>query len=95
MASGGTVNVQNTIISGNQVTNDGVDYLNVNGTHYTSQGGNLVGNNNNGDGTFTQGTDQTGTGASPLNPLLGPLQDNGGPTVGAAGASSRWRRKPC
>ena len=89
MASGGTVNVQNTIIAGNHVIGSGVDYLNVNGTHYTSQGGNLVGNNNNGDGTFTQATDQTGTAASPLDPLLGPLQNNGGPTVGAAGASPR------
>ena len=95
MASGGTVNVLNTIIAGNHLIGSGVDYLNVNGTHYTSQGGNLVGNNNNGDGTFTQPTDHTGTAANPLDPVLGPLQNNGGPTVGAAAPPSSWRRKPC
>ena len=85
MASGGTVDVQNTIIAQNQVPNTGPDYLNVNGTHFTSQGGNLVGIKN--DATFNEATDQTGTAASPLDPLLGPLQNNGGPTLGAAGQS--------
>jgi uncharacterized repeat protein (TIGR01451 family) len=32
-------------------------------------------------------TTQSGTTTDPLDPLLGPLQDNGGPTVGASGDS--------
>jgi len=46
---------------------------------FTSLGYNLIGIK---DGaTFTNATgDQTGTNASPINPLLGPLQNNGGTT---------------
>ncbi len=79
------VDVQNTIIAGNNATNEGPDYDFTNGVGFTSLGGNVVGTNNNGDPTFTQATDQTGTLAHPLDPLLGPLQDNGGPTVGSPG----------
>jgi hypothetical protein len=43
-----------------------------------SQGYNLIGNGTNGAGY--DGTDLVGTAASPINPLLGPLQYNGGPT---------------
>jgi hypothetical protein len=87
MASGGTVDVQNTIIAQNRVTGSGTDFVTINGTHLTSQGGNLVGVNNNGDTTFNQTGDQAGNAANPVDPLLGPLQNNGGPTVGAAGSS--------
>jgi hypothetical protein len=87
MASGGVVNVQNTIIAQNQVTNAGPDYVNSNNTQFTSLGGNLIGINN-GDGAFAQGTDQNGTAATPLDPKLGPLQNNGGPTVGVAGPTA-------
>ena len=80
------VAVQNTIIAGNNATNTGPDYDGTNGVFFTSLGGNLIGTNN-GDTTFNQTTDQVGTPANPLNPLLGPLQDNGGPTVGSPGAS--------
>jgi hypothetical protein len=45
----------------------------------SSQGHNLISRNNGSTG-FTATGDQTGTIASPLNPLLGPLADNGGPT---------------
>jgi hypothetical protein len=81
MAHGGTVTVQNTILAQNQVTNAGPDYVTTNGTHLTSLGGNLVGTAI--DATFSQATDQVGTAAKPLNPLLGPLGNNGGPAVGA------------
>ncbi len=64
---GGTVNVRNTIIAGN-TNNDFVGTL-------TSQGYNLIGN--------TSGTTITGTTTGNqlnVDPHLGPLQDNGGPT---------------
>jgi hypothetical protein len=81
-AEGGAVNVENTILAGNRFRGAGSDYVTTNGTRLTSLGGNLVGISN-GDGAFTQPGDQAGTAANPLNPLLGPLQDNGGPTAGA------------
>lgn len=40
---------------------------------------NLIGDNTGGP-TFTGAHDQVGTAASPIDPKLGPLQDNGGPT---------------
>jgi hypothetical protein len=43
-----------------------------------SQGYNLIGNGSGGSGYAD--TDLVGTAANPLDPLLGPLQDNGGPT---------------
>jgi hypothetical protein len=86
VAHGGTINVQNTILAQNQVTNAGPDFVTTNGATITSQGGNLVGIPT--DGTFHLATDQVGTAAIPLDPKLGPLQNNGGPTVGAAGPSA-------
>jgi hypothetical protein len=44
----------------------------------TSLGYNLVGQADGSSGWV--GSDLTGTSASPLDPLLGPLQDNGGPS---------------
>jgi len=46
---------------------------------FTSQGFNLIGKTDGSSG-FTAATDLTGTVASPLDPKLGPLRDNGGPT---------------
>jgi hypothetical protein len=70
-AANATVEIKNTIIAGNG-TQD------VSG-ELDSLGYNLIGN---GDGaTVTPMTgDQIGTATSPIDPLLGPLQDNGGPT---------------
>jgi CSLREA domain-containing protein len=50
-----------------------------NGGTVTSQGYNLIGNNQNTNMTATTG-DQIGTPAAPIDPLLGSLGDNGGPT---------------
>jgi hypothetical protein len=44
----------------------------------TSQGHNLIGNGTGGSGFDP--TDLVGTSANPIDPLLGPLQNNGGPT---------------
>ena len=50
------------------------------GSHSTRSGYNIVGNN--ADAVISsQPTDQIGTPAAPIDPLLGPLADNGGPTL--------------
>src|SRR6185436_14297724 len=46
---------------------------------FVSGGFNLIGIGDGSSG-FNSSTDQVGTLASPLDPKLGPLQDNGGPT---------------
>jgi len=63
----GTLTIQNSIVAGNSVTNN----VRVDGGTFTSLGYNLT---NSSAGTpFTATTDLTNT-----NPLLGPLQNNGG-----------------
>ena len=47
---------------------------------YTSYGYNLIGNANGATG-FANAGDQAGTSASPINPQLGPLQNNEGPVA--------------
>jgi CSLREA domain-containing protein len=69
--------VANTIIAGN-----GAGKPDTSGT-FNSRGHNLIGFEGGGDNnnfSFTQPGDQVGTSASPLDPHLGPLSDNGGPT---------------
>ncbi|MCA1637887.1 MAG: carboxypeptidase regulatory-like domain-containing protein [Acidobacteria bacterium] len=68
--------VRNTIIANNTAPS-GSD---VDGA-FTSLGNNLIGNSTDSTG-FTNGVngDIVGTAAAPINPLLGPLQDNGGQT---------------
>ena len=75
---GGTVNIRNSIIAGNVNNATQPDVVASGGTGITSNGFNLIGNR--GAITFNQTGDQSGTGASPLNPLLGALQNNGGTT---------------
>ena len=70
----GTANSRNTIIAKNAAAS-GPD---VSGA-LTSQGFNLIGDSSG--ATISVATaDQIGNAASPIDPLLGPLQDNGGPT---------------
>ena len=70
----GTTEMLNTIVAGNTASS-GPD---CSGSP-TSQGHNLIGNNSG--CSFTSATDdQVGTAASPIDPKLGPLADNGGPT---------------
>jgi len=69
---------RNSIIAGNNASSDGPDCFFEAGT-FTSGGHNLIGNNE--DCLFTPATgDQIGTSASPIDPALGLLMDNGGPT---------------
>jgi len=63
----------NTIIAGNTAPT-GPDVVGA----VNSKGYNLIGNNSGGSGFVA--TDLQGTALNPLNPLLGPLQNNGGPT---------------
>ncbi len=71
--SSDVVNLRNTIIAKNRVGGGPDVFARVN-----SQGHNLIG-----DGSTATGFDSTdlvGTADDPIDPLLGPLQDNGGPT---------------
>ena len=56
------------------------DNIDISGS-FTSGGNNLIGNGDGGNG-FTNGVngDIVGSTAAAIDPLLGPLQDNGGPT---------------
>jgi len=74
-----TITLQNTIIAGNGTKGDCYNDLDgYNGT-VTSQGYNLIGNSDGCSFTPTTG-DLVGISANPINPRLGLLQDNGGPT---------------
>jgi hypothetical protein len=52
-------------------------------------GGNVIGiaGAGSGNNVFTNPATKTGTVASPLDPMLGMLQYNGGPVIGAPGAT--------
>jgi len=77
--NGGVFNVKNTIVALNLVETGGSGQ-DVFGA-FTSQGHNLIGNGSGGTG-FTNGVngDLVGTSLNPIDPKLGPLQNNGGPT---------------
>ena len=64
---------RNTLVAGNTAATS----PDLSGT-FTSQGHNLIGDGTGGSGFNV--TDLVGTAASPIDPRLGPLQDNGGPT---------------
>ena len=76
-ASGNTVNASNTIIAKN-ANFGGKPSPDFSG-ELTSQGYNFIGDSSGATITPAPG-DQIGTAALPIDPLLGPLQDNGGPT---------------
>ncbi|MGH2678561.1 MAG: choice-of-anchor Q domain-containing protein, partial [Actinomycetota bacterium] len=70
----GSVTLQNTLVAGNTAP-VGPDCTG----QVASLGNNLIGNSTDCD--FVAGTgDQVGTGVAPIDPKLGPLADNGGPT---------------
>jgi hypothetical protein len=80
----GTIHVRNTIIAGNSAPQT-YDVVGA----FISDGYNLIGILGNfATGFGSSGShDQVGTTASPLNPGLGPLQDNSGPTLTFAPSS--------
>jgi hypothetical protein len=72
--SAGSFQVDNTIVAGNSAATAGTD---ASGS-FSSLGYNLIGITDGSSGWG--GSDLTGTAGSPLDPGLGPLSDNGGPT---------------
>jgi hypothetical protein len=82
--AGSTVSVENTILALNFGAT-GVDAFSPQGSVFTDLGGNLIGVAGDANTGFTVATTQTGSLANPLNPLLGPLANNGGPMIGAPG----------
>jgi hypothetical protein len=74
VTQGGRAILRNTLIAGNFTASLGPDVI---GT-VISLGFNLVGQRD--DSLGWSALDQTGDFSAPLDPLLGPLQDNGGPT---------------
>ena len=74
---GASSTVKNSISAGNGGNNGGGS--DVDGT-FTSNGYNLIGIGDFSTG-FTATGDQVGTTAAPINPHLGPLQNNGGATL--------------
>ena len=77
-ADGTSGNIKNSIIAGNHEFRGNVDFY-TGATSLTSQGYNLIGDNS-GCNIIPATGDQFGTAASPINPLLGVLQNNGGAT---------------
>jgi uncharacterized protein (TIGR03437 family) len=77
--SGGTVTIRNSLIAANVNNASQPDVVAVGNSGITSNGYNLIGNR--GTVAFSQTGDQSGGAGNPiLNPFLGPLADNGGPT---------------
>jgi predicted outer membrane repeat protein len=71
-----TVTIRNSIIAGNGSATP--DIFAVGNTGIASNGYNLIGNR--GTIVFSGTADQAGDAGTPLNPMLGPLQNNGGST---------------
>jgi hypothetical protein len=71
----GSGTVENTIVAGNAASN-GPDIDGVLTTAFAD----LVGDGSDSDQTNGVNGNQVGTPVSPIDPLLGPLQNNGGPT---------------
>jgi hypothetical protein len=71
-----TLTIRNTLLAGNtaQIGDPDVDVVGA----VESLGHNLIGDGSGGSGYAA--TDLVGTSANPIDPKLGPLQDNGGPT---------------
>jgi len=74
--SAGNVQVQNSILAGNLATT----YPDVNGT-VQSGGFNLVGISDGSSGWLVGEAANLGNSSFPIDPKLGPLQNNGGPTL--------------
>src|SRR5262245_24645712 len=77
IAAGGTVTLINTLVAGNTANESGPD---ISGAVVKSNH-DLIGNGDGSTGLVNgQNGNQVGTTATPIDPKLGPLQDNGGPT---------------
>jgi hypothetical protein len=79
---GGYLSLKNTIIAGNDAISSYQATTNLDvGGAFLSLGHNLIGNGDESVGlTNAVSGDQVGSGGSPVDPLVGALADNGGPT---------------
>jgi hypothetical protein len=104
VTNGALLTMRNSIIAGNRDQGEDPDLF-LRNIRLITNGHNLIGDGDPGDGYAA--TDLVGTSANPIDPLLGPLQDNGGPTwtmallpgspaIGAGGPTdSEWdQREP-
>jgi hypothetical protein len=82
---GSNFRLQNTIVANNLAAGGADVASNLDNGTFTDLGGNLIGISGSGSGNvgFTNPTTQTGTLDHPLDPLLGSMEGNGGPTIGA------------
>jgi parallel beta-helix repeat protein len=80
--SGSSFSLQNALIAKNSAS-AGADASAK--SAFADLGGNLIGVSGSGSGNTGFTNSQTGTVANPLNPRLGALVNNGGPTIGAPG----------
>jgi hypothetical protein len=76
LGTAGTTNLDNTIVATNTASTADAD---IDG-NVTSGQNNLIGDGTGSNITNGTNANQVGTMAAPLNPELGPLQNNGGPT---------------
>jgi predicted outer membrane repeat protein len=77
--SSSTLTIGNTVVAINPIANS-QDFL-VSGSTIISLGGNFIGNADGTGVAFTQLNDHAGTSLAPINPLLFPLGNYGGPTL--------------
>jgi hypothetical protein len=81
---GSQPSLRNTILAQNVGGDFGPDYILADegnlGRQVSSLGHNLIGSANTADITGWAASDLIGTSTSPIDPLVGPLQNNGGPT---------------
>jgi hypothetical protein len=87
-----TTTLNNTIVAENQSNNGGMNFAGTApdiSAAVTTGSGNFIGIGDAALTGITNGTNsnQVGTTTAPLNPLLGPLQNNGGPATGATGST--------
>ena len=88
----GTLNLWNTIVAENTAGQSGHDVDNsgtVNAEH------DLIGNGTDSGITKNRGSNIVGKGKTELNPLLGPLKNNTGPTSTMATFSPQRSHRPC
>jgi CSLREA domain-containing protein len=92
----GSFALENTIVAGNQSPSSLADVQTPTSIGFTDNGGNLIGVLGTGflRFGFTAPSTQSGAIGNPLDPLLGPLQYNGGPTTGAAGPTAVLLSQP-
>jgi CSLREA domain-containing protein len=81
----GVLTMKNTIVAGNESTLSDCDDVSISAGSAVSQAANLIGENTCVTAAFPAGApnangDWVGVDATPIDPFLGPLADNGGPT---------------